>query len=120
MHSQCFVDTGPKGITLNSDDWKDRCVNSASQDTAGHIHINLQSSVAVRGVILRGRTRSPGTVQNETNTGLKCHGVAKASGLWLARRKDVYSQHPVSMVGVVLRAASIRIKLSFRVCREGS
>lgn len=38
-----FVDIEPKGITLNSDDWKDRFVNAASQGTAKYIHINLQS-----------------------------------------------------------------------------
>lgn len=38
-----FVDIGPKGVTLNSDDWKDRFVHAASQDAARCIHINWQS-----------------------------------------------------------------------------
>lgn len=38
-----FVDIGPQDITMNLDDWKDRFVNSASQDTAKYTHINLQS-----------------------------------------------------------------------------
>lgn len=37
-----LVDIGPKDITLNSDNWKDKFVNSASQGNAKYIHINLQ------------------------------------------------------------------------------
>lgn len=42
IHSVCWH-WATRYITMNPDDWKDRFVNSAFQDTAKYIHISLQS-----------------------------------------------------------------------------
>lgn len=41
--STVCVDIGPQGITMNSDDCKDKFVNSAFQEAAKYIHFNSQS-----------------------------------------------------------------------------